>query len=446
MEPSRFNTLIDDPETGARLAFNHARGTCAELSAGAFQALLGGQAAPTAEELRGLHEAGFLVPSRDHERRVVEQRLQGLREAGGAVHYSLVLTYACNLRCPYCYEEAACRRGAHMSVETAEQVAAHIMAECRASGARRLGLTLYGGEPLLNLPAAYRAVARLSRFCQAERLELHVNLITNGTRLTRTALWPLRRHLRTVQLTLDGPRALHDRVRIGADGRGTFDRIVAAAGIVLDLGARVLFRVQVTPESEPHVGACLAELRACGVLQRPGVALYVFPILDVGGVCSAKAFNCYAKFFSPEVVARLEGAAAGHGVDLFHLPRPVWEQPFCSFVNRHAWIVDPLGEKYKCVSMIGQIEERAGSTHALPPEEAARLAARAAAFVERGGTQLAACRDCACLPTCDGGCAFRARVTHGDARAPSCEMHREALHAQVLAARRQARRSAERCT
>jgi uncharacterized protein len=439
VETSRFNSLIE-AAPGRYVAFNHARGACADLSPSAFRLLSGdATAAPPADELAELTRQGFLVASRESEREWVAGRLDALRHAGGTVHFSLVLTYACNLRCPYCYEEASCRRSAHMSLDTAERVAEHIQAECREAAATQLGLTLYGGEPFLNLPAAYRIVGRLQTWCRAQGITLHTNLITNGTRLTRAALLPLRASLRTVQLTLDGPREHHDRVRVGADGRGTFDRILASAESVLALGVRVLFRIQVTPDSEPLVGRCLGELAERGLLAREGVGVYVFPILDVGGVCSAKAFRCYAKYFSPEVVRRLERAATGHGVNLFHLPRPVWEQPFCSFVNAHSWIVDPLGEKYKCVSMIGHAEERAGSTAALPADEAAELRARARAFVARSGLTIPECRECECLPTCDGGCAFRAQCSTGDRGAPSCEMHKEALRDQVLAARRLAR-------
>ncbi len=441
MEPSRFNTLLKaDPST--RLVFNHVRGECAEVSEAVFS-YLGGEpgAAVSDGELESLQEQGLVVLSRDREMELVRRRLGELRHAGDAVHFSVVLTYACNLRCPYCYEEAACRRNAHMSKETALRVVEHVRDECTAAAAKNLGITLYGGEPLLNLAAAYTVVRSLHGWCAERGIGVHANLISNGTLVTRTAIRPLLPALRCVQLTLDGGREHHDSVRIGRSRKGTFDRVLAAAELFLEHGVRVLLRIQVTPESLAGVGGCLAELRRRDLLGRAGVGLYIFPILDVGGVCSAKAFSCYKKYFTPGIMAEIEEVAASHSVSLFDLPRPVWQRPYCSFVNAHSWIVDPLGEKYKCVSMIGLSQHVAGSAvRRLEGAEARELATRAAAFVERSGCNIGRCRSCEYLPSCDGGCAYRALVTGGTLSAPSCEMHGEALRTQILAGWRQRRR------
>ncbi|MEJ2693121.1 MAG: SPASM domain-containing protein, partial [Candidatus Thiodiazotropha sp.] len=309
-----------------------------------------------------------------------------------------------------------------------------IIAECNENDAEFLGLTLYGGEPLLNLGVMRYVVDRLRRWSAAEGVAFDANLITNGTRARKEDIAPLLPSLKTVQLTLDGAREHHDRIRIDGSGQGTFDRVLDGAEHFLALGVRVMFRIQLTPEAYDTIDDCLRQLQARNLLNRPDIGLYFFPIMDVGGVCSAKSFSCYKQYFSQPLIERLGKVAEGFHLQPFRLPRPVWQQPYCSFVNRHAWLIDPKGDCYKCVSMIGHPEYRAGSVWSHEQAgQSAEFQAVADTFVQRSGAAIEACHDCEFLPSCDGGCAYRALVTTGDMAQPCCEMHGEAQRAQIRA-------------
>ena len=90
---------------------------------------------------------------------------------------------------------------------------------------RRLVLTFFGGEPLLNVPAMFEIAGRSSKHAASRGVTQLVNIITNGLLLTpRVVERMLPLGLTGVKVTLDGDRETHDRMRPLRGGQGTFDR------------------------------------------------------------------------------------------------------------------------------------------------------------------------------------------------------------------------------
>ena len=88
-------------------------------------------------------------------------------------------------------------------------------------------LTLFGGEPLLNLPVAYYLAERLWHASQARGVRMQINVITNGLLLTPEVVDRLAPFgLNAVKVTLDGDRDTHNRMRPLRGGQGTFDKII----------------------------------------------------------------------------------------------------------------------------------------------------------------------------------------------------------------------------
>lgn len=136
---------------------------------------------------------------------------------------ALSLTYRCNLACRFCYERRW--RDAAMP-ELAPEQWISILRELEQM--QVLTLQLLGGEPLVS-PAFAPLVRELTGG------PMRFGVISNGTLIDEAAVRMLAASGRCdyVQLSLDGPETLHDRLR----GEGTFRKTVnalrrlAAAGI-----------------------------------------------------------------------------------------------------------------------------------------------------------------------------------------------------------------------
>ncbi len=432
MEPSSFNSLVDVDDQ-IHLAFNHTHGRLIRASAPVARYL---RREPGAEldqpTLAKLAARGFVVESPSRELDYVGHNLASFRHGRPVVNVSVVLTYACNMRCPYCYETASHPKETTLTPEMAHQLVLDIQRRVDEIGARGVALTLYGGEPMVNRKVARQLVDELRAYVTEKKLSFETILISNGTLITPEAIAELRFGLRFVQLTLEGSPAYHDTVRIGPSGQGTFHRILESARTILAAGVGVQWRIQVSPKDWRSLGECFAALDAAGVLHHPNVRLYFFPILDIQSVCSAKSFACYEEYFSAEMLEHFWQLATTYRTNLFRLPRPVWDSPYCSFVNANTWVVDPSGRKFKCVAEIGHDDAVCGTIGpALPGAERSRARSRELRVLGRTGMDFAECRQCEYLPSCDAGCGFRAAASTGSWSNRCCEMHKGVVPHQI---------------
>lgn len=134
----------------------------------------------------------------------------------------------CNIDCRYCYvfnmgDGGWARAPKQMSAATCEAAAAGLAALARAQG-RAFAVVLHGGEPLLLGAARLGETIRTLRAALPAACALSIQ--TNGTLITREVLDLCAATGVTVSVSLDGPRDVHDRHRIGFDGGGTYDAVV----------------------------------------------------------------------------------------------------------------------------------------------------------------------------------------------------------------------------
>ncbi|MEX2661469.1 MAG: radical SAM protein, partial [Vicinamibacterales bacterium] len=134
-----------------------------------------------------LAEHGFLVPDRMTERQKLEAFFHDVRESEEQLRVTVLTTLQCNFACDYCiqgdhgdYNKTAGK----MSLDSAARVAAWIESRLDETRAGSFVLTLFGGEPLLNLPVAYYLYERLWTTTQARGVSMQINVITNGLLLT----------------------------------------------------------------------------------------------------------------------------------------------------------------------------------------------------------------------------------------------------------------------
>jgi uncharacterized protein len=131
-------------------------------------------------------------------------------------------TEQCNLRCTYCYESFSLRQ---MPADVISGVV-QLVTRRVSSGLDWLEIEFFGGEPLLAWPVVETLCTQLHEKCSAHATKLLGAITTNATLLNRNRLDILARHsVRSFQITVDGPRDLHDSRRVTRKHTGTFDMI-----------------------------------------------------------------------------------------------------------------------------------------------------------------------------------------------------------------------------
>jgi uncharacterized protein len=133
----------------------------------------------------------------------------------------------CNIDCSYCYVyhmgDAGWSRGPKViSPETVEATAKALALLAFEQG-RPFDIVLHGGEPLLLGPANLRFVISELR----RELPTHsISIQTNGILVDDEILDLCARNRVTLSVSLDGPRQVHDRNRVGFAGEGTFEKVM----------------------------------------------------------------------------------------------------------------------------------------------------------------------------------------------------------------------------
>jgi uncharacterized protein len=143
----------------------------------------------------------------------------------------------CDLACDHCYVyEAADQssRGRPMVISdevtsrTARRIADHVSSYALAA----VQVVLHGGEPLLAGPARLRRVITGLREALGGLCDLDLRIHTNGVLLSEQYCKLFAEHDVKVGISIDGDRAANDRHRRYADGRSSYDKVIAAIGLL----------------------------------------------------------------------------------------------------------------------------------------------------------------------------------------------------------------------
>ncbi|MCL5016298.1 MAG: radical SAM protein [Patescibacteria group bacterium] len=202
--------------------------------------------ASSEQTLESLRELGLLIEERDDGYGLYRQYQRALDEPAINILY-LLLSDACNIRCRYCYFLAPMPSGyrsSPMKRETAIE-ALDLFARCvRRSVAKshpEQHVVIYGGEPTLNKGVLLEALRYIDELRGKGLLPktVSVTLNTNGILLDEEILAQCKQTGAVVAISIDGPKEIHDQMRVYSSGRGTFDKVIGSYRLAQQMGVGV---------------------------------------------------------------------------------------------------------------------------------------------------------------------------------------------------------------
>ncbi|MDO4183127.1 MAG: radical SAM protein [Coriobacteriia bacterium] len=184
-----------------------------------------------------LYEAGFLADSAAACIAAQHALFAQQRADRSVLRLSLAPTYACNCRCPYCYESDKAAPRVFMS-EQVEQAVYHFVEERYAQdGFTTLELEWYGGDPQLCLDVVARMAAWMQEFCVARGVAFDCSMLSNCTRIgPNEARIIAQAGVSSVLITVDGPEQQHNYRRPTVEGGNPYAQVKAAIGYLADAG------------------------------------------------------------------------------------------------------------------------------------------------------------------------------------------------------------------
>jgi uncharacterized protein len=364
---SKFNVFLYD----YNVVFNTLTGYAIRVSKEEMVALRRGEIPPN---LREVVEEGFSDGDFDPEKLVKKDVLEP----------TLVLTYDCNFDCVYCFQKAFRRKGG-----VRDEVVRGFVNYVRKNAKSRVRVTYFGGEPLLEM----RRIEEISK--QLSDLNYSFSVVTNGSLLTPWVLDKLNSlGLSHVQITLDGPREVHDKRRYFVGGKGSFDVIVKNLAYAQD-HTNVVLRVNVDYRNVEEVRDLFAHLKKQGITK-----VRVDPHIVHENVFRNEYWeNVMPKEEEGKVLSRVWEIAKEEG---FEIPQEVFRLGICVAHVDEDIVVDPEGLVYPCWAFTGNPLYVKGKLREDGTVEFnGKFTGREARNVWRGK-----CDNCEFLPMCVGGCRF----------------------------------------
>ncbi|URZ01769.1 radical SAM protein [Clostridium felsineum] len=149
---------------------------------------------------------------------------------------TLELTEKCNLRCRYCIynDEFEHKRNfgtRDMSAEIAEKAIDY--ANLHSGKEKGVGITFYGGEPLINFALLKHSIEYSKKVIKDKRLVF--SMTSNLTLMTpEIAAYLSSVEKLTILCSIDGPEEIHDSYRKDINGDGTFKRAIRGLKYLID--------------------------------------------------------------------------------------------------------------------------------------------------------------------------------------------------------------------
>jgi uncharacterized protein len=207
------------------------------------------------------------------------------------LHLILFPTEACNFRCVYCYETF---RHGKMDATTIEGIKNFLT--IRVPELKSLHISWFGGEPLLALDIIEDISTHiLGLLTEYPQCRFRADITTNAYELTVPIFERLcRLNIELYQISFDGPREQHNKKRMLANGKGTFDRIWENLIYLKCTNKQVSFliRLHLDKENYPSMYSFMEDYKKTfGADDR--FRLFLRPLAQFGGKQDAalKTFN-----------------------------------------------------------------------------------------------------------------------------------------------------------
>ena len=348
----------------------------------------------------------------------------------------LHVSHDCNLRCKYCFAATGDYHEGRMlmSLETGKKALDFLIEK---SGDRKfLEVDFFGGEPTLNFDVVKQLVEYgRSREAEANK-KFRFTITTNGILLTDDMIEFINKEMNNVVLSIDGRKEVNDRVRVRADGTGSYDRILPNFKKVVETrgkdkdwyvrGTYTKYNLDFSNDVMHLYEQGFDQISVEPVMADPSMP-YAITQADL-----PRIFDEYEELMKKITEIR----DSGRFINFFHFMLDLDQGPCaikrlrgCGCGNEYVAIA-PNGDIYPCHQFVGNEEYKMGSLNDGSFNDDMKAEFAAAHVYSKPE-----CKKCWAKFYCSGGCNANNYIYAGDihnAYKLSCEIQKKRLECAIL--------------
>lgn len=342
----------------------------------------------------------------------------------------LHIAHDCNLRCKYCFASTGDYSGQRslMSLETGKRAIDFLIRN--SANRRNLEVDFFGGEPLMNFDVVKGIVEYARGLEKDNNKNFRFTITTNMLLLNDDILDYINKNMSNVVLSIDGRKAINDKMRKRVNGTGCYDKIVPIAKKVAESRNQNNYYVRGTftrnnldfAEDVLH----LADLGFEQISVEPVVAAEGTDI-DIRKEDIDSACREYERLAYEYIKRRKEG----NWFNFFHFMidlegGPCVAKRMAGCGSGHEYLaVTPEGDLYPCHQFVGDEKFYMGSVYTGFTQESETLAEL---FKKTNIYTKTECSECWAKFYCSGGCAANAYQFNKDINIPykiGCELEKK---------------------
>jgi len=347
----------------------------------------------------------------------------------------LHIAHDCNLACKYCFAEEGEYHGrrALMTFEVGRKALDFLIAN---SGSRRnLEVDFFGGEPLMNWQVVKDLVAYGREQEKLHDKHFRFTLTTNGVLLNEEVQAFVNKEMDNVVLSLDGRKAVNDRMRPFRNGKGSYDLIVPKFRRLAESRNQQKYYIRGTfTRQNLDFSKDVMHFVDLGFEQ-----ISIEPVVgEDSDPYAIRERDLPDIFREYDILAKMmvERGRAGKGFTFFHFMIDLEGGPCVSKrlsgcgSGTEYLAVTPWGDLYPCHQFVGQEEFLMGNVDEgiARPEIADEFRSCSVYSKEK-------CKGCFARFYCSGGCmanSYKFHQTIHDTYDVSCEMERKRVECAIM--------------
>ncbi len=278
-------------------------------------------------------------------------------------NFGFVITYDCNFRCPYCFENIISKHGTAWSKRTMtkEMVDKAYDAMLKIEPHRELhsnNIILYGGEPLL------RENREIVEYIikKGHNLGYKFKAITNGYDLNYYSDLISPKFFKSFQISIDGFREKHNSRKFHFKEGDSFDKVISNISLAIEQGINTSVRINFDRTNIGDREILIKYFEKIGFTKNPNFTYHAAKVDDFEHSTikqNSKLFtsldainniilgdNCFANTVVNRIIQESKN---------FFQNKTPWKLCSTSCSAQYgSYMFDPYGDIYPCLEIVGQ--------------------------------------------------------------------------------------------